>query len=138
MACTDQLGCWLLDACNRAAIKVPEEVAVIGVEDDQTLSAMSTPPLSSVRLPGEEIGFAAAQLLDQMMRGRKSKRTRVAPPLLLPPVGIATRLSSDVVAIDDPLLSAAIQFIRQNACEGIRVADVLANVPISRLSLIHI
>ena len=135
MACTDQLGCWLLDACGRAGIKVPEEVAVIGVEDDQTLTAMSTPPLSSVRLAGERIGFTAAKLLDQMMRGNRASCIDSRRPKLLPPLGIMTRQSSDVVAIEDPLLSAAIQYIRQHACEGIRVDNVLAHVPVSRSAL---
>tara|TARA_R110002049_G_scaffold27321_2_gene94111 strand:+ start:226903 stop:228051 length:1149 start_codon:yes stop_codon:yes gene_type:complete len=131
LACTDQLGCWLLDACVRRAIRVPEELAVVGVENDETLATMSTPPLSSVQLPGERIGYEAARKLDVLMRGRKLSETST----LIAPTGIAVRQSSDVVAIDDPLLAQAIQWIRDHVCEGIRVADVLAAVPISRSSL---
>ena len=131
MACTDQLGCWLLDACSRAGISVPEEVAVVGVEDDETLTELSTPPLSSVRLDAERTGYEAAKLLSRLMSGRKPRKT----PLLLPPVGVTTRESSDVVAIDDPELATAIQYIRQHACDGIRVNDVLRQVPMSRTAL---
>lgn len=131
LACTDQLGCWLLDACVRMSIRVPEELAVIGVENDETLATMCSPPLSSVCLPGERVGYEAARQLDNMMRGGLG----VTQPTLIAPTSIATRQSSDIVAIDDPLLAQAIQWIREHVCEGVRVADVLNAVPISRSSL---
>jgi LacI family transcriptional regulator len=131
MACTDQLGCWLLDACSRLKVRVPEDVAIVGVENDETITTMSTPPLSSVRLAGEQIGYEAARILDGLMRDRK-------PPegsTLLPPLCIETRQSSDIVAIDDPFLSQAIQLIRERAVTGLTIDQILAVVPISRSSL---
>src|SRR6185295_13858868 len=67
MACTDQLGFWLLDAAVRAGIAVPEEVAVVGVENDEALCTMSRPPLSSVALPTERVGYEAARLLSRQI-----------------------------------------------------------------------
>ncbi|WP_437206572.1 substrate-binding domain-containing protein [Planctomicrobium sp. SH664] len=131
MACTDQLGFWLLDACRRAGISVPEEVAVVGVEDDETLCEVSIPPMSSVRFNAERIGFQAAELLESMMSGG-------VPPsehLLVPPLGITVRPSSDILAIEDRELAKALYFIRQQACAGISVQDVLQQVPMSRSSL---
>lgn len=130
MAATDQLGFWLLDACKRANIAAPEEAAVVGVENDDALCAMATPPLSSVALDTERIGYTAAELLDGLMRGRKAPARTSIPPL-----GIITRQSSDVVAIEDPLLAQALQYIRQHACEGISVDDVLRHAPLSRSKL---
>lgn len=131
MACTDQLGFWLLDACRRAGVAVPEEAAVVGVENDESLCAMSTPPLSSVQFDGEQIGYRAAQLLDGLMAGG----TRPAEQTLVKPLGIVTRLSSDVVAIENKDLAASVRFIRENACRGITVEDVLRAAVMSRSAL---
>ncbi|GAA4434714.1 DNA-binding transcriptional regulator [Bremerella cremea] len=131
MACTDQLGFWLLDACKRCGASVPEEVAVVGVENDASLCTMASTPLSSVELNGTAIGYRAAELLDHLMQGGKPPKT----PVLVEPLGIVTRLSSDIVAVDDPELAGALLFMREHACEGISVSDVLKAVAISRSSL---
>ncbi len=131
MACTDQLGFWLLDACRRAGISVPEEVAVVGADDDETLCEISIPPMSSVRFNAERIGYDAAHLLDSLMAGGEVPTS----PLLIPPLGITARQSSDILAIEDRDLADALQFIRQRACHGIAVTDILRVVPISRSSL---
>ena len=131
MACTDQLGFWLLDACTRAGIAVPEEVAVVGVENDEALCSMSRPPLSSVALPTERIGYEAARILDRLMRGLSVPQTRIA----IEPLGVVARQSSDIVAVGDPRLAAALRHIREHACEGIGVDDVLRAAPMSRSSL---
>ena len=131
MACTDQLGFWLLDACKRAGISVPDEVAVVGVENDDSLCTMANPPLSSVPLGGERVGFEAAATLQRLMQNGDS----TVSEMLLQPLDIVVRQSSDVVAIDDPLLAAAVQFIRDNAARGIGVNDILKAVPISRSTL---
>ena len=130
LACTDQMGFWLLDACRRAGVSVPEDVAVGGVENDESLCETATPPLSSLALNGELVGYTAARILDQLMRGEEPDDV---PPIA--PLGVVTRHSSDVVAVDDPDLSRALRFIREHACEGIRVNDVLAAVPLSRSTL---
>jgi AraC-like DNA-binding protein len=128
LACTDQLGFWLLDACRRAGVAVPEEVAVVGVENDETLCLSASPPLSSVEFDSQRLGYAAARLLDSLMAGGQPP----PGPLLLPPAGLVVRQSSDIVAIDDPQLAAAVRFIREHAARGATTADVLRLVPVSR------
>lgn len=131
MAATDQLGFWLLDACKRADVAVPEAAAIVGVENDEALCTMSNPPLSSVAFNGPRMGYFAAELLDGMMRGGKAP----AEKTFFDPLGLVTRQSSDIVAIDDIELAAAVRFIREHACEGIGVDDVLRSVPMSRSTL---
>jgi LacI family transcriptional regulator len=131
MACTDQLGFYLLEACARAGVSVPEEVAVVGVENDESLCAMATPPLSSVSFNTEAAGYAAAALLDRMMAGELAPQE----PIAFEPLGVVVRRSSDVVAIDDREIALAVRFIREHACEGISVRDVLREVPLSRSAL---
>lgn len=131
MACTDQLGFWLLDAAARAGIPVPEQVAVVGVENDEALCAMARPPLSSVALDTERIGYEAARMLDRLMRGRAVRERLVR----VEPLGVVARQSSDVVAVDDARLARALRVIREQACRGIGVEDVLRAAPMSRSSL---
>lgn len=131
MACTDQLGFWLLDACDRAGISVPDEVAVVGVENDEILCMMARPPLSSVAFNSTRIGYEAAALLSRLMQGEPTPQE----PYLINPLGIVTRQSSDVMAVDNPELALALRFIRENACKGIQVTDILKSVPLSRTAL---
>jgi LacI family transcriptional regulator len=131
MACNDERGLQVLDACRRCGAAVPDEVAVIGADNDEHLCDLSIPPLTSVDVNAENIGYTAAALLDQMMQGAK-------PPELaqrLIPRGIFTRLSTDTVASDDDEVNRALRFIRENSCDGLRVVDVLAHMGMSRASL---
>jgi LacI family transcriptional regulator len=107
---------------------VPDDVAVIGVDNDALLCELASPPLSSVIPNTHRTGYEAAALLDRMMRGK-----RVAPTAhLIAPLGVAARQSTDVLAVDDRAVARAVQFIREHACEGINVSDVLRAVPLSR------
>ena len=130
-ACTDQLAFWLLDACRRAGVAVPEEVAVVGAENDETLCTMSRPQLSSVAFDGERVGYEAAALLDRLMAGQPP----ATQELLVPPRGLVVRQSSDITAIDDPQVAAAVRYVREHACHGINVADVAAHAGLSRALL---
>jgi len=128
LACYDILAQKLLDACRELGIGVPEDLAVLGVDDDPVLCALSTPPLSSIVPNTHRTGYEAAALLDRMMSG-----SRVRPdPHLVPPLGVHARQSTDVLAIEDREIAAAARFIREHACEGITVEDVLRAVPLSR------
>jgi LacI family transcriptional regulator len=130
-ACNDLRGQHVLDACQRIGLAVPEEVAVIGVDDDVLLCELCDPPLSSVVPNPERIGYESAALLDRLMAGEKPQRDE----WLIEPLGVTTRQSTDVLAIDDPHVAAAVRFIREHACTGATVADILAQVPLSRTIL---
>lgn len=130
MACSDHHAQRILDACQRARVAVPEEVAVIGVDDDEEICRLSNPPLTSVILNSEKAGYEGAKLLAKLMRGRaKPGKPEVH---LIPPVGIATRRSTDVTAINDPLIANAARFIREQACRGVTVEELLSEFKTSR------
>jgi LacI family transcriptional regulator len=128
MASYDIRGQQVLAACRGAGLAVPDEVAVIGVDNDALLCELASPPLSSVIPNAHRAGYEAAALLDQQMAGKRVAATAH----LIAPLGIAARQSTDVLAVDDREVARAVQFIREHACEGINVADVLRAVPLSR------
>jgi len=131
MACNDMRGQQILDACRVAGVGVPDEVGVVGVDNDEVLCDLSDPPLSSVVPNTERVGFEAAALLDQMMAGLKRPVMRVD----VEPKGVVARRSTEVLAIADRQIAAATRFIREHACEGIDVADVIEAVGLSRSTL---
>ncbi|MEZ6045229.1 MAG: DNA-binding transcriptional regulator [Planctomycetaceae bacterium] len=133
-ACYDFMGQQILDVCRELEISVPEQIAVLGVDNDQRLCRLCSPPLSSIIPDTRATGYAAAELLDQLMNARKTRRSKPAQ-ILIPPQGIAERLSSDIYASDDDDLVSALRYIREYACEGITVNDVLRHVPLSRRAL---
>jgi len=128
MACYDIQAQKLLEACRELDISVPEEVAVLGVDNDPLLCELASPPLSSVICNTHRTGVEAASLLDRMMSGDAVGSRAV----LVEPLGIQTRQSTDILAIDDSDVAAALRFIRENAFTGIHVRDVLREVPLSR------
>ena len=129
----DIQGVQLSEVCHSAGLRVPDEVALLGVDDDDLFCQVARPPLSSVALPGERIGFEAARMLEGLL----SRRGRHARPraVLLPSPGVMTRHSSDVLAIADPDVAAAVRFIRARALGPIGVPNVLEAVAVSRRSL---
>jgi LacI family transcriptional regulator len=132
MACNDVRGQQVLSACRDANLAVPDEVAVIGVDNDEVLCELADPPLSSVIPHTVRIGEEAAALVEQMIAGDIPRSRRV---VYVPPVGVASRRSTDVLALDDRVLAAAVRLIRGEACSGLRVEDIIARLPISRSSL---
>ncbi len=128
MTCNDFRGIQALDACRRAGVSVPEEVAVIGVDNETLACELANPPLSSVIPDCRRIGYQAAEMLDRLMRGE----CPAGPRQDVSPSGIAVRASTEIMAIEDPLVADAMRFIREQACEGIRVEDVLDQVSVSR------
>jgi LacI family transcriptional regulator len=127
-ACYDIKAQQILDLCRELNLGVPEEVAVLGVDDDRLLCNLCTPPLSSVAPDSYRTGYVAAELLDRMLAGEA-----VSPrPHLIPPLGVVTRQSTDILAIEDADVAAALRLIREQAREGIDVGDVLRVIPVSR------
>jgi LacI family transcriptional regulator len=122
MTCHDDRGQQVLDACRRAGLAVPDQVAVLGVDNDPNLCNLCNPPLSSIDVNPARIGYEAAVLLDRLMAGAKPP---TEPCLLGPPRGIAARHSTDLLWVDDEEVAATIRYIREHACEGITVRDVL-------------
>jgi LacI family transcriptional regulator len=128
LACYDIKAQQLLDACRDAHLAVPEEVAVLGVDNDPVLCELCDPPLSSVIPDTRRTGHVAAELLDRWMAGES------VPPEAhrIGPLGVHTRQSTDVLAIDDKDVAATVRLIREHACEGITVDWLLRKIPLSR------
>ena len=119
----------VLDACQAADLRVPEEIAVLGVDNDTLLCESTVPPLSSIHTGGFRRGQIAAEMLDDLMHGREPRERAVS----LPPISIATRGSTGYAAMSDPSISKAIAFIRRHAASGgIDVGDIVRAAGCSR------
>ncbi len=131
MACNDDRGQHITEVCANAKLDVPYEVAIIGVDNDDQVCDISNPPLSSVSLDVEKAGFQASELLDRMMAGEKM------PPqtVIVHPNRVVTRQSTNVVAVEDELVSQALTFIHHNAKCLIQVDDVINYLSVSRRNL---
>ena len=131
LAANDDRGLQLLDACRRIQIAVPDQVAVLGVDNDEYLCDLSLPSLSSIDVNSEETGYRAAALLDRLMDGKRSPK-RIPE---IKPLRVIVRRSTDVLATHDEDLVRAVRFIREHACCPISPDDVVQHVNISRSSL---
>lgn len=131
MACNDDRGRDVIEACKVSRVKVPDEVAVIGVDNDFLLCEFCSPPLSSISLNLEKAGFEAAQLLDDLIKGKK----RNPSPIIVEAKAVIPRLSTDVFAVSDKTVLAALNFIYDNCTKPIQVSDVADEVGMNRRSL---
>lgn len=129
--CNDNRGRQVLGAVQRAGLRVPDHVAVLGVDDDEVICDLANPPLSSIQPDARGLGFEGARYLAELMNGGQPPRQRI----LIPPVRVAVRRSTDVMAIADADLAEAVQYIRSNACDGIGVEDILRATAYSRATL---
>ena len=128
MACDDNQGNIVIQACNACGIKVPSEVAILGVDNDEILCTMSVPALSSIDVDIERGGYEAARLAAMMIYHPTYKWKDI----VLHPINIVTRTSSNVFATKDPAVLKALQYIGENIERKIDVSDVMAQVPLSR------
>ena len=128
LASNDERGLEVLDACRRRGLKVPDDVAVVGVDNDEPLCELAIPPSPASTPTPMQIGYEAAQVLDQLMAGKK----KVPLVHLLSPRGIIVRRSSDTLASEDQDVNDALHFIRDRFAKNIGVTDVLAHVGVSR------
>jgi LacI family transcriptional regulator len=128
MVCNDDRGIHVLRACRAAEIKVPDEVAVVGVDDDDLICDLCDPPLSSVALDLESAGYAAAELLHELMTRRRCWYRQI----VVRPLWVMLRESSDVVAYNDRIVADMLRFIREHAASPIGVLDVIESLDISR------
>lgn len=130
MGCYDWRARHVLQACATMGLRVPDEVAVIGVDND-TVCDLAAPPLTSVEQGRFQIGYQAASLLDQMMRGRRPARAHVS----VPPVGVVSRQSTDLIYVADRAVAEALRIIRERACQGLNAIAVAEAVRLSRSAL---
>lgn len=129
-ACNDDRGRQVLEACQYGGLKVPGDVAVLGVDNDAVFCELADPPLSSIALNAVTAGFRAAELLDGMMSGRLGKPYK--KKILVEALHVVSRQSTDLVAIEDPEVAAAVQYIRRKQGFSITVDDVAREVAMSR------
>ncbi|MBN1852309.1 MAG: DNA-binding transcriptional regulator [Pirellulales bacterium] len=129
--CNDVPARDLTEICLQLDLRVPEEVAILGVDNDEFECHLARPALSSVQIPGEQVGYEAAKLLDAMMSNRKLR----IQPLFLPPIRVVTRQSTDALAVDDEELRRALSFIRENIGQEINVDSVSRGTHLGRRTL---
>ncbi|MFP4141624.1 MAG: substrate-binding domain-containing protein [Phycisphaerae bacterium] len=130
-AVTDFLAYLAMSACRDVNLRVPHDAAIIGVDNDPLTCELAAPPLSSVDINAECVGYRAAEMLDSLMGGQTPPKA----PVLIMPVGVVTRRSTDVLAIDDPLVANALEYIHQRATDGIQVPGVAGDLDVSRRTL---
>jgi LacI family transcriptional regulator len=131
MAANDKRARHVLEACHVYDLQVPEKVAVIGVDNDELLCQLTSPQLSSVEQDAKRLGYEAIALLDRLMGGATVRQRH----FFIQPVGVVTRGSTDILAVEDRLVARTITFIQSGASKGIRVRDVASSMAISRSSL---
>ncbi|NNM85825.1 MAG: substrate-binding domain-containing protein, partial [Phycisphaerales bacterium] len=130
LARDDSSGRRLIDASRLAGLSVPEEIAVLGIDNDTLMCELAYPSLSSIDLSVQQFGFEAARTLDDLMKGNApTKQTETAAPRVI------ARLSTNTSAIADPLVARAVRYIREHLSQGVRVPDILSHVTVSRKTL---
>lgn len=131
LASNDRRALQLLAVCRKLGIAIPDEVAVLGVDNDEVFCELANPTLSSIALSTQCIGYEAGRTLERLMRGQKPKENT----LLIPPVGVVPRQSSERGVILDPEVAAAVRYIALHVQDDLQVADVVREVTVSRRSL---
>jgi LacI family transcriptional regulator len=128
--CNDLWAYRTLSACRRGGFHVPDQVAVLGVDDDELLNTIGALPMSSIAIPTTKIGYEAAKMLEAALNGE-------SPPqhTTLPPLHVVPRATTDVANVDDPEISAALRHIKANVGRPIQVDDLLEHLSVSRRSL---
>ncbi|MFO7907155.1 MAG: DNA-binding transcriptional regulator [Pirellulaceae bacterium] len=130
MTANDNVARMAINAAVELGLHVPEDMAVLGVDNDRWETALSPVPISSVETDARQIGYRAAKLLDRLMAGEAPP-----PPQWVPCAGVVTRLSTDIVLAEDPLVVDALRFIREQCGEGLHVDDMLEELRVSRRTL---
>lgn len=127
-AVTDYRARQVLDACRQMGLRVPQEVAVIGVDNEEVICVHVQPQLSSVIRDNQQEGYRAAALLDQLIRGRKVDSMEE----MIPPLGVVARESTETVAFKDPRLCEAIEYLNKHIDDPIGVQELASHVGVSR------
>ncbi|KMT64593.1 XylR family transcriptional regulator [Catenovulum maritimum] len=131
MAATDNRARQLIDACRNLDIKVPEQVAILGVDDDDIVNVLTGNKLSSIRQGTEYMGYLAASILDKLLNDEE-----VEPLInLVEPIGVVQNASTDHLSVDDHVVKKAISYIKEHACDGIQATHVLRHLQLSRANV---
>ncbi len=131
MACNDVRGANIIEACKLAEVKVPQEVSIVGVNNDDMICQMTSPPLSSISLNIAKAGYEAAKTLDRLIKGKLQS----IEDIVIKPENVITRTSTDIFAINDPLIAAAMHYISKNCKQNIQVDDVADAIGMNRRCL---
>ncbi|MDO1448968.1 DNA-binding transcriptional regulator [Rhodocytophaga aerolata] len=131
MACDDNQAHHISEACRHAGIRIPEEVAVLGVDNDEMLCCIADPPLSSISQGAEKGGYEAARLIEYMINTQDFNPYNI----VVKPTQLITRQSTDIYATNDKYIVSALKYIHQNVDKNLKVEQVLKEVPLSRRSL---
>lgn len=131
LAANDQLARRILDLCGSSGKKIPDQIALMGVDNEKDFCRLADPPLSSIDHGTRRIGYEAAHLLDGWMNtGRRPAQTT-----LVQPIGVVARQSTNLLAVANPHVVAALEFIRSHAGSALKTEDVLRHVTRSRRAL---
>ncbi len=130
MAIDDTAASDLASACLQMNISVPDQVAIVGVNNDDLLCESSWPAISSIEADYSRAGYFAAGLLERILAGERIKASE--REIVFQPLGVVKRQSTDILAVDDPNLADAVRYIREHACDPCNVDDVLRAVPVGR------
>lgn len=135
MACDDIWAYYITEACDRLKedkpdgnFSIPEDIAVVGVNNDDTICGLSNPNLSSLDQDIERCGYRVAMMINEMMHNPEE----AVYDVLIAPAGIVTRQSSDIFVNDDANITAVLKFIHENIGQKLSVNDIVAQVPLSR------
>ena len=131
MVASDRLGPHTLETCRSNGLVVPDDLGVLGVDNDEPLCEISDPPLSSVWPNYRQVGYEAARQLDALMREGR----RPPGPTLVKPKSLQARMSTDMLAVADANVARSLRYIREHACDAIDVDEVVDSVPMSRTAL---
>lgn len=131
LACNDMRAQQVLTVCGERGIEVPDALGVIGIDNDEVRCDLSAPSLSSVDPNAYQIGYEAAALLHRMIQRQK----RTPRTIVVKPAGVVSRRSTDVLAFANPEIADAVRYIRDHACRGLKMEDVLRHAKVSRATL---
>lgn len=131
LSCDDNLGNHITEASRLIKIKIPDEIAVLGVDNDEMLCELSDPPLSSIGLDTEKCGYDAARLMHHMIENRGGSYDDI----VVRPTQVNSRVSTDIFASADKYIVDALRYIHENLDKNLKVDQVLKEVPMSRRSL---
>ncbi len=130
MICSDDHCLYAIEACALAGYRIPDDVAIVSVGNDEMICELTFPPLSSISLNTSRGGHAVAENLARQMAGRRCDQY-----IVIEPIGVVPRGSSDILAVDDQEVAKAIRFIQQNGAHALRVDDVVRATASSRRAL---